>query len=217
MQLQCDVPVAGIDPGLARDLARACLHDWTRSAYIAHVVKVDGAEAERLLNQLESEGYVARKARERGSDAELWWNATLRGSGLASASFLKPIIRAKAETLLAGVLDRAAAYNADPDKPLWIEKISLFGSLLDETATDFGDIDLHVALKDRAEHDAAEAAVAYARASGRTFGSYIDEIFWARTEAKQILKNRSGYLSIHTEDLSDVTDRMRVMYERPAA
>ncbi|GAB4085053.1 hypothetical protein GCM10028784_16830 [Myceligenerans cantabricum] len=56
--------------------------------------------------------------------------------------------------------------------------------------------------------------MAYARASGRTFGSYIDEIFWARTEAKQILRNRSGYLSLHTEDLSDVTDRIRVVYER---
>ncbi|WP_460751592.1 nucleotidyltransferase domain-containing protein [Myceligenerans cantabricum] len=153
MRLQREAPVAGIDPGLARDLARACLHDWTRSAYIAHVVKADVAEAERLLGQLESEGYVARKAHERGGEAELWWNTTLRGSGLASASFLKPIIRAKAETLLAGVLDRAAAYNADPDKPLWIEKISLFGSMLNETATDFGDVDLHVVLKDRAEHD----------------------------------------------------------------
>jgi hypothetical protein len=37
---------------------------------------------------------------------------------------------------------------------------------------------------------------------------------WARTEAKQLLGNRSGYLSIHTEDLMDVTDRMRVVYKR---
>jgi hypothetical protein len=144
----------------------------------------------------------------------MWWNTTLLGSGLAGASFLKPITRAKAAVLLAGVVDRATSYNADPDKPAWIERISLFGSLLDQTATDFGDIDLHVVLEDRAEHDAAEAALAYARASGRTFPSWIDRLFWAKTEAKQILRNRSGYLSIHSEDLSDVTDRMRVVYDR---
>lgn len=104
--------------------------------------------------------------------------------------------------------------NADPDKLVWIEKISLFGSLLDQTATDFGDIDLHVVIEDRAEHDAAESALTYARASGRTFPNWIDRLFGATTEAKQILRTRSGYLSIHTEDLTDVTDRIRVVHER---
>lgn len=215
MRLQRGVTVAGIEPGVARALARACLVDWTRTEYIAHVVKVDVAEADRLLHQLESDGFVTHQTREH--DGEILWNTTLRGSGLAGASFLKPINRAKAEALLAGVLDRAASYNADPDKPVWIEKVSLFGSLLDQTATDFGDIDLHVILEDRAEHDAAEAALAYSRASGRNFPNWIDRLFWAQTEAKQILRNRSGYLSIHTEDLNDVTDRMRVVYEHKRA
>jgi predicted nucleotidyltransferase len=95
-------------------------------------------------------------------------------------------------------------------------KVSLFGSLLDETADDFGDVDLHVVLSDRAaEHDAAEAAVAYARASGRTFANFLNGLFWAKTEVARLLENRNGYLSIHTEDLSDVTDRMRVLDERP--
>lgn len=206
--------MAGIEPGVARALARACLVDWTRTEYIAHVVKTDVAEADRLLRQLESDGYVTHQTREYDGEPEVWWNTTLLGSGLAGASFLKPINRAKAEDLLAGVLDRAASYNADPDKPVWIEKISLFGSLLDQTATDFGDIDLHVVLEDRAEHDAAEAALAYAHASGRSFPNWIDRLFWAKTEAKQILRNRSGYISIHSEDLTDVTDRMRVVYDR---
>ena len=142
MRLQRGVTVAGIEPGVARALARACLVDWTRTEYIAHVVKVDVAEADRLLHQLASDGYVMHQTREYDGEPEVWWNTTLLGSGLAGgASFLKPINRAKAETLLAGVLDRAASYNADPDKPVWIERI-------------------------------------------------------------------------HTEDLDDVTDRMRVVYER---
>lgn len=214
MRLQRGVTVAGIEPGLARNLARACLRDWTHTEHVAHLAKVDVAEAERLLRQLESERYVTQWSREHDGELAPWWNTTLLGSALASASFLKPITRAKAEALLAGVLERAASYNADPNKPVWIEKISLFGSLLDDAATDFGDVDLHVVLEDRAEDDATEAALAYARASDRTFASFMDELFWARTEAKQLLRNRSGYLSIHTEDLSDVTDRIRVVYER---
>jgi DNA-binding IclR family transcriptional regulator len=57
----------------------------------------------------------------------------------------------------------------------------------------------------------------YARASGRSFAAFLDELFWAKKEAIGLLKNRSGYHSIHTEDLSDVTDRMRVVYERSTA
>src|SRR5690606_17737733 len=132
MRLQRGVAVAGIEPMLARRVARACLHDWAHAEYVASVVKVDVAEAELLLGRLEAEGFVTHEDRDYDGKVEPWWNTTLLGSGLAGASFLKPITRAKAESLLAGVLDRAAAYNADPAKPVWIEKISLFGSMLDE-------------------------------------------------------------------------------------
>ncbi|GAA1874439.1 hypothetical protein GCM10009751_37530 [Myceligenerans crystallogenes] len=71
-----------------------------------------------------------------------------------------------------------------------------------------------MALNYRRNADGGEAALAYARASGRTFSNLIQRLSWARTEARQLLKNRSPYLNIHTEDLSDVTDRMRVIYRR---
>lgn len=56
MRLQRGMTVAGIEPCVARALARACLVDWTRTEHIAHVVKTDVAEADRLLRQLESDG-----------------------------------------------------------------------------------------------------------------------------------------------------------------
>jgi len=61
MRLQRGVEVAGIEPALARDVARACLHDWTHIENVAHVVKVDADEAGRLLRRLESEGYVTHE------------------------------------------------------------------------------------------------------------------------------------------------------------
>lgn len=190
------------------------MHDWKFTEYVAYRAKVEAADADRLLRQLEDAGFVGRSTRNYDGRTEDVWNTTLLGSALAGASFLKPITRAKAEALLAGVLDRTRQYNADSGKPMWIDKVSLFGSVLDEGATDFGDVDIHVVLADRAKINVAEAALAYARASGRTFSSFIDELEWSRREAIRTLKNRSGYISIHTEDLSDVTDRLRVVYER---
>lgn len=113
MRLQRGVAVAGIEPRLARELARACLRDWTHTERIAHLAKADVSETQRLLHQLESEGLVAHQTRKYGGEPQVEWNTTLRGSALAGASFLQPITRAKAESLVAGVLDRAAAYNAD--------------------------------------------------------------------------------------------------------
>ncbi|GAA1874446.1 hypothetical protein [Myceligenerans crystallogenes] len=130
MRLERAVAIAGIEPDLARSIARACLHDWAFTERVAHVVKIDLAQANELLRRLQTEGYVTNEPCEYEGEPDLLWSVTLRGSALAGASFLKPITRAKAEALLVGVLERAAAYNADLDKIVWIEEISLFGSLL---------------------------------------------------------------------------------------
>lgn len=142
------------------------------------------------------------------------WSTTIRGSALAMASFLKPMTRQKTQWLLDGVIERAEAYNADPAKPFWIDRISVFGSFLDEAASDFGDLDLHVTLTDRPSDDLAKARRDYARASGRRFSSFLDELFWARTDALRTLKNRSGYISIHDEVITEFTDRWLNVYER---
>ena len=53
------------------------------------------------------------------------------------ASFLKPMPRARAEELLAGVLERTDTYNADDSRSLVITKIAVFGSYL-RLATELG-------------------------------------------------------------------------------
>lgn len=144
------------------------------------------------------------------------WSTTLRGSALAQASFLKRISRAKAEPLLAGALERAEAYNDDPDKPLWVEQLALFGSLLNEDVTDFGDGDIQMRCAVRPS-DVEHPALKYAQASGRSFASFFDEVTWAGTELRRILKGRSPYISLHNQDISVFTDEWRVVYERGQA
>lgn len=124
--------------------------------------------------------------------------------------------REKAQSLLEGVLERANTYNADAAKPMWVERIAVFGSFLDRAAVDFGDLDLQVEVVNRPADDLVKAKLVYARASGRSSSTFMDQLFWAEKEARQMLKNRSGYISIHTEDISRYTDSWEVVYERDA-
>jgi hypothetical protein len=72
------------------------------------------------------------------------WSSTIKGNALAQASFGKPIRRSTAERHLVQVVDRARAYNTDPDKLLTIQTIIVFGSYLDPAADLLGDLDLAV-------------------------------------------------------------------------
>jgi hypothetical protein len=146
--------------------------------------RVPPDEADELLGHLADAGFLERHVRQWDGESHVEWATTVRGGALANASFLKPMTREKAQSLLDGVLERANTYNADPAKPIWVERIAVFGSVLDHDAVDFGDLDLQVELLNRPADDLVEAKLAYARASG------------------------------HTEDISRYADRWEVVYER---
>src|SRR5680860_194740 len=215
VRLQRGVEVAGVDPDIARRLARAC-HGGPSypTPVVATWSRVSPDEADELLARLAAAGFLERRVRQWDGESHVEWATTVRGGALANASFLKPMTREKAQWLLDGVLERATTYNADPAKPIWLARIAVFGSFLDVDAVDFGDLDLQVELANRTVDDIVEAKLEYARASGRSFSSFMDQLFWAEREARQVLKNRSGYISIHTEDISRYTNRWEVVYER---
>ena len=207
--------VAGVDPDVARRLARAC-HGGSSypAAVVASWAHVSPEHADDMLARLADAGFLERSVRLWAGECHVEWSTTVRGGALANASFLRPMTRSKAKTLLDGVLQRARTYNADDTKPMWVQRIAVFGSYLDNDAADFGDLDLQVELENRPTDDLVETKMAYARASGRSFSTYMDQLFWAEREARQLLKNRSGYISIHVEDITRYTDRWEVVYER---
>jgi hypothetical protein len=51
----------------------------------------------------------------------------------------------------------------------------------------------------------------YARASGRSFCAFPDQLFWPVRELQMILKNRSPAISI-TDDIRELTERFEVVY-----
>jgi len=217
MRLQRGVPVAGLDPEFARSMVRTCAGDLTRVAYIAERTRVGESSASEALRLLESHGYV----RCEDVDGEAGWVTTTAGNALAMASFNKPITRAKAEKLLAGVLERADAYNGDDTHLLTISRLRVFGSYLDPDVDELGDIDLAVEFRDNADDSLSvdqrsRLELAYAHASGRTFGNIVEELDWPRREAVMILRNRSAYINITREDLDRLTDRSETVFEADA-
>ncbi len=66
------------------------------------------------------------------------------------ASFLRPISRGKAETLVAELLRRVRDDNADLTTLLVVAEVGMFGSYLDPDVTELGDVDLTLTLTARA-------------------------------------------------------------------
>lgn len=213
MRLQRGVSVGGVEPELARAIARCCHDRWSTPAQIAYGVRVDESAVAPMLEGLAMAGFLDSRAGTRPSDGGREWNTTLSGGALTMASFLKPISRTRADTLLAGVLQRVAAYNEDDTKPYVITEIAVFGSYVRPEVEKLGDLDLAVSSAPRQPgSDSTEVKLAFAGASGRRFRTFIDRLFWAREDLLRTLRARSGYIKVHTEDISRFTDESRIVY-----
>jgi predicted nucleotidyltransferase len=172
-------------------------------------------EVAAMVRQLADAGYLEHQDATWPESTDEW-TTTVSGGALTMASFLRPMPRARADKLLAGVLERAEVYNADATKPYLITEITVFGSYLRPDVTELGDLDLAVKSAPREPSSRfSETVVAYARASGRQFSSFMDELAWAEVELRQVLRNRSGYINVHTEDISRFTDDWQVVYRYP--
>lgn len=95
-----------------------------------------------MLQQLAAEGFLDQQRDREG----IMWLTTISGNGLAMASFLKPIPRAKADKLLSEVLGWTTAYNADGARPRLITEVRVFGSYLNPKFEVLGDLDLSLAM-----------------------------------------------------------------------
>ncbi|MFJ4286923.1 hypothetical protein ACIPY0_14890 [Paenarthrobacter nicotinovorans] len=172
---------------------------------LLHDNDVDDLDA--VFSAMEVAGYLERIGE---NDGHIWWEATTSGNALAMASFGKPISRKTADRLVTGLADRARAYNADPGKPLFIDKLRIFGSYLQPDVDPLGDVDVELAYGWRSY--GPKAITDYAKASGKYFSDVMDEIFWPEKELLQHLRNRSVALNITVEDIDLLTVESAVVY-----
>ena len=204
--------VCGLAAPAARQLMRTYFTD--RPVNLAsEVLGVSHDAARDQMRAFEAAGYVepARMAYAGGDD---WWVTTVKGNALANVSFGKPISRATAARLLSQVIDRARAYNADPARLLTVAEIVVFGSYLDNAVDPLGDLDLAVSAvrRDTDGKRHVNKVLEYARASGRNFSAFHDQLFWPARELRMILKNRSPAISITNEEIRELTERFEVVH-----
>ena len=210
MRVSKNDTVCGLPALAARQLMRTYFTD--RPVNIASEILgvSQDAAARDQMRAFEAAGYVesAKMAHAGGDD---WWVTTVKGNALANASFWKPISRATATRLLSQVIDRARAYNADPALLLTVAEIVVFGSYLDNAVDPLGDLDLAVSAvrRDTDGKRHVDNVLEYARASGRNFSAFHDQLFWPARELRMILKNRSPAISITNEEIRELTNGSR--------
>jgi predicted nucleotidyltransferase len=216
MRLSKNTPVCGVDPAVARNVARECNFRDTDARGVAYKLKLTTDAARDILAALEDGGYLTEKTVMTGDGRALTQYATtVSGGALAQATFNKPISRKKAEELLEGVVGRAAQYNALPDKPLYVEEVTVFGSYLIPQVQELGDLDIHVTFGHRSSETAEpQWLLDYAYATDRRFNTIVDALGWGEREAILYLRDRSARISITTEDLGRLTDRKQRVYSR---
>lgn len=205
--------ICGVSAVVARQLMRDYWDD--RPVEVAcEVLAVDRNAARKQLSAFQDAGYLQRSENHSTPDDD-WWVTTTKGNALAQASFGKPITRATATRHLTLVIERARSYNNDPARLLTIAKIVVFGSYLDPAVGRLGDLDLAISAVRRETNGDRHVnkVIAYARASGRRFDAFHEQLFWPARELLMILRNRSPAISITTEDISKLTDRFEVVYD----
>lgn len=204
--------IGGIDPETARAIARACHQGWVSTRAVATQLTLEPEDTGRMLRRLEHAGFLERRDSSLAGETDEW-NATVSGGALTMAKFLKPISRVRADTLLAGVLERAAAYDADEVRPYVISEMLVFGSYLRPNVKELGDLDLAVTFAERRPGSATpNALLDYAYGSGRRFPHIVAAAGWAQIELLRLLRKGSGYINVHTEDVSKISDSWRIVY-----
>ncbi|MGY2747875.1 hypothetical protein [Arthrobacter sp. UYCu723] len=175
---------------------------------VADLLEGTGHGLAAVFDALEAAGYM-EKARV-DNDGDVWWDTTIQGNALAMANFGKPISRRTADRLVSELLERARGYNADPGKPMFINTLKVFGSYLSPDIDPIGDIDVELTYGRRITD--RKALADYTRASGRSFGTYVDQVMWPQTELFLHLKKRSAFINITLEDITRITDRFETIY-----
>lgn len=189
--------IAGVPIDRVRHLMRRCTGLQFTAATISHVLDLRDGEARRLASALLNAGYL-RKVEQRG-ERSTFYERTLDGSTLASATMAAPLRRATVDRLLSEVVERARVINANDAYAYRVVRIALFGSALGDAPRP-SDVDLAVTLTrryaDPVEQDRVEwAQRRIAQEGGRRFRD-VEDLFWPETEVWLALRGRSRGLSL---------------------
>jgi predicted nucleotidyltransferase len=193
MKVGREETIAGVRLMKVRDFLRWTGDSSVQLDAIAERFGCDHAKAKQIEKALTDAGFIEDDPNE--PKLGKWYVVSALGRQLANAKFVRRITRPEAETLVAGLLNRVKLVNERDELTHQVTEVRVFGSYLSDKA-DLGDVDLAVQLTPRRATHVEEAKLRAAR-SGKTMSNFLQIITCGRHEVRQILKNRSPYLSIH--------------------
>jgi predicted nucleotidyltransferase len=162
--------------------------------WLLRELRLGASQADRVLEELARQGYISLDP---SQHKEIEYRTTEVARQLVRSSAAKRISRATAQDALEGMLLRAEKLNANPKYLYSVCSVVLFGSYLNGNER-LGDLDVAIELSPRIKdpEELTDARMRYARESGRRFGNFTEELYWAEAEIYQVLKARRRTLSI---------------------
>jgi len=179
---------------------------------VANILKQPNAVAKQLIEQLKQEDYLSLKKEKFGAKFQYELTVTEKGRRFGMASATSPISRQKATQMLNELLERAKTINSNDELVYLVESIKVFGSYLSDKDL-LSDLDVGFKLTRRytggdfTVHN--QKRIDFAKSTGKSFSSFVDEICWPHQEIKLALKNRQRNLSLHdleTDEVFNVTE-----------
>lgn len=193
-----NIPIKGIRDFFIRYRTPAKFSLMTVEQYF----KISNNSARDLCKELISQEFIE-------DDKFGKYVVTEKGNALAQTKFVKRMNKEKADLIFQKFIDRVEEVNSNNTFLYYVKQLFLFGSYLDRSSDDFGDLDIAFVLerkiKDSNDFMAAQQKLVQdACENGKVFSSIVEEVCYAETIVLKHLKSRSPYISLHR--LSDVIE-----------
>lgn len=189
MRITADQKIAGYPAVQIRQLMRETVGRSITLRYVREILRCSDAAATRVLNRLQKDGFV--------EPARGHLEPTTKGSALAMATAAPPLRRETAARLIAGLIERAHALNADERWAYRVGMIVVFGSYVRGVDRP-NDVDIACELRPRWTGEKQRAQEQVRREiRGEPFRNMSEWATWPKLEVIRFLKTRARGLSIH--------------------
>ena len=130
------------------------------------------------------------------------WTATVAGNAIGKARIGKRMPRAKAEALLAALIDRVREYNADDDRFYDIEWVEVFGSFA-RGESQVGDVDVRALATRRFDGDEFDRRRIAALNVPTTVvpASMMDQVYWPFMQMFRFVRGRSPAVDLQLDEV----------------
>ena len=122
------------------------------------------------------------------------------------------ITRAKADELIAALVERARAVDADPQYLYGVSRLAVFGSYL-TSKEKLGDIDIAVELGPKERHPATHWKLVEEQRQTAPRGNMLEQLSWPEIKVQKALRDRHTAFSFHTHD---ELERMELEFGTPS-